>query len=273
VGRQLFRARVDPDHSLGLRLTIASLAVVLIMIPFSLLLVVAKMPLNELDAQVAEDLHEYALAHPGVTKLLLVWTDLFGPWPWRIAVIAYAAWLLYRGARRLAIWAVTTVTVGGLLGLALKIIVARARPHLPDPVALAPGDSFPSGHAVNVTLGAGVIVLLVLPMLPRWGRRVAWAVAWFLVLSVGYTRVALGVHWVSDVVAGIVLGAAVVAATAAGFETWRREQGRRPASPLAEGVDPESVKVTRDQNRAREVLRADDLITDAPHGRGDVRRG
>ncbi|MEU7860443.1 phosphatase PAP2 family protein [Nonomuraea sp. NPDC049141] len=246
--RQWLKARVDRDRSLGLRLTIASLAVALVMIPFSLLLVVAKMPVNGLDADVAEDLHAYAVTHPDVTRVLIVWTDLFGPWPWRIAVIAYAGWLLHKGAPRLAIWAVTTVTVGGLLGLALKIIIARARPHLPDPVALAPGDSFPSGHAVNVTLGAGVIVLLVLPRLPRWGRRVVWAVAWFLVLSVGYTRIALGVHWVSDVVAGIVLGVAVVAATAAGFETWRREQGRKPASPQAEGVEPESVKVTHDQS-------------------------
>ncbi|MCK2212236.1 phosphatase PAP2 family protein [Actinomadura sp. ATCC 31491] len=225
---------------------VASLAVALIMVPFTLLLVVAKMPLNDLDRGVAVELHEYALAHPGVTRVLIVWTDALGPWPWRIAVVAYAAWLLYRGAPRLAAWAVTTVTVGGLLGLALKIVVARARPHLPDPVALAPGDSFPSGHAVNVTLGAGVVVLLLLPSLPRWGRRLAWALAWFAVLSVAYTRVALGVHYVSDVVGGIVLGVAVIAATSAAFETWRREQGRRPASPVAEGVEPESVKVTHD---------------------------
>ncbi|MEV4359273.1 phosphatase PAP2 family protein [Nonomuraea sp. NPDC049625] len=232
----------DRALGLGLRLTLAGLAVALIMVPFTLLLVVAKMPVDGLDAGAARYLHVYALTHPEVTRFLIVWTDLFGPWPWRVAVIAYAVWLLYKGAPRLAVWAVTTITVGGLLGLALKIVVARARPHLPDPVALAPGDSFPSGHAVNVTLGAGVLVLLVLPMLPRWGRVVAWAVACFLVLSVGYTRIALGVHWVSDVVAGIVLGVAVIAATAAAFETWRREQGRRPASPPIEGVEPEFVK-------------------------------
>jgi undecaprenyl-diphosphatase len=67
-----------------------------------------------------------------------------------------------------------------------------------------------------------------------------------VVLSVAYTRVALGVHWVSDVVGGVVLGVAVIAATAAAFETWRREQGRRPASPVSEGVEPESVKVTHE---------------------------
>ncbi|NUP01948.1 MAG: phosphatase PAP2 family protein [Nonomuraea sp.] len=234
-------------HRLGPRLTVAAFAAALIMIPFTLLLVVAKMPLNRLDAEVAHELHEYALAHPGVTRLLIVWTDLFGPWPWRIAVGAFTVWLLTRGRRRLAMWAITTVTVGGLLGLALKIIVARVRPHLPDPVALAPGDSFPSGHAVNVTLGAGVVTLLVLPMLPRWGRRLAWVLAWFVVVSVGFTRIALGVHWVSDVVAGTVLGMAVIAATAAAFETWRRDQGRRPAAPLSEGMEPEPMKVPDDQ--------------------------
>ncbi|MFC5825263.1 phosphatase PAP2 family protein [Nonomuraea insulae] len=233
---------------LGLRLTLAGLAAALVMIPFNLLLVVARRPVNALDAGAAWNLHEYALAHPDVTRLLIVWTDLFGPWPWRIAVITYAAWLLHKGAPRLAAWAVTTVTVGGLLGLALKIILARARPHLPDPVALAPGDSFPSGHTVNVTLGAGVIVLLVLPMLSRWEKVLAWVLACFLVVSVGYTRIALGVHWVSDVAAGIVLGVAVIAATTAAFETWRREQGRRPASPPADGVEPESMRVTHDQN-------------------------
>ncbi|GAA4557903.1 phosphatase PAP2 family protein [Planotetraspora kaengkrachanensis] len=233
-----FKAYADRDRGLGLRLTVAGLAVALAMVPFTALLVIAKMPVNRLDAEVAEDLHEYALAHPGVTRLLVVWTDLFGPWPWRVAVAAFAVWLLRRGAPRLAVWALTTVTVGGLLGLALKVVVARARPSLPDPVALAPGESFPSGHAVNVTLGAGVIVLLVLPMLPPWGRRVAWALASFVVLSVGYTRIALGVHWVSDVVAGTVLGAAVVAATAAAFETWRRDHGHRPAAPLTEGMEP-----------------------------------
>ncbi|WP_336213999.1 phosphatase PAP2 family protein [Nonomuraea sp. LPB2021202275-12-8] len=236
------------EGGLGARLTVASVTVALVMIPFMLLLVLAKMPLNRLDASVAGELHEYALANPAVTNLLIVWTDLFGPWPWRIAVVALAVWLWRRGARRVAIWAVTTITVGGLLGLALKIVVARARPSLPDPVALAPGDAFPSGHALHVTLGAGVIVLLILPRLPAYGRLLTWAIAGFLVVSVAYTRVALGVHWVSDVVAGIILGVAVIAATVAAFETWRREQGRRPASPPVEGVEPESVKVIRDQD-------------------------
>ncbi|WP_187368277.1 hypothetical protein [Nonomuraea terrae] len=56
------------------------------------------------------------------------------------------------------------------------------------------------------------------------------------------------VHRVSDVAGGMVLGAAVIAATAAAFDTWRRELGRRPAAPLSEGVQPESLEAIRVRN-------------------------
>ncbi|QFY07616.1 phosphatase PAP2 family protein [Nonomuraea phyllanthi] len=213
----------------GAKPAVAGLAAALVLIPFCLLLVVARAPADGLDARAAAELHAYALAHPGVTRLLIVWTNVFGPWPWRVAVVAYAVWLFRRGATRPAVWAVTTMAVGGLLGAALKLVVARARPLLPDPVALAEGHAFPSGHALNVTLGAGVILLLALPALSRRGRRAAWAATCFLVLSVGYTRIALGVHWVSDVVAGISLGLAMIAATLAGLARWPRD--RRPVEP------------------------------------------
>jgi undecaprenyl-diphosphatase len=249
MGLQNWKAiRSYGDDGLGARLTVASVTVALVMIPFMLLLVLAKLPLNPLDARVARELHQYALANPDMTRLLIVWTDGFGPFTWRVVVIAAAVWLWVRGARRVAVWAATTIIVGGLLGLALKIIVSRARPSLPDPVALAPGEAFPSGHALHVTLGTGVLVLLVLPRLPAWGRLLTWAIAWFLVVSVAYTRVALGVHWVSDVVAGVMLGVAVLAGTVAAFETWRREQGRRPLTPPVEGVEPEAVKAARDRD-------------------------
>jgi undecaprenyl-diphosphatase len=93
-----------------------------------------------------------------------------------------------------------------------------------------------------------VLVLLILPRLPAWGRLLAWVIAWFLVVSVAYTRVALGVHWVSDVVAGVMLGVAVLAGTVAAFETWRREQGRKPLTPPIEGVEPRALRTTRNRH-------------------------
>ncbi|MGW4473444.1 phosphatase PAP2 family protein [Nonomuraea sp. NPDC004354] len=189
------------------------LVLVVSLIPFGLLLLLARQPLNQVDRAVAHDLYAGALADPAWTRLLLLWTDALGPATWRIVVIAIAAWLIWKGRLGAGAWALTVIVAGGLLGEALKIVIDRARPAFPDPVATAVGMSFPSGHALTATLGAGVIVLLLTPRLR--GRPVllvlAWGIAAFLVLSVSYTRVALGVHWVSDVVAGMLLGVAVLA--------------------------------------------------------------
>ena len=59
-------------------------------------------------------------------------------------------------------------------------------------------------------------------------------------LLTGYDRVALGVHYVSDVVAGWVVALACLAGTAPAFEIWRREQGRR-LRRSSEGVEPEAA--------------------------------
>lgn len=64
------------------------------------------------------------------------------------------------------------------------------------------------------------------------------AAAAAMVLGIGFSRVALGVHYVSDVLAGYLLGGAWVAATTAAFHTWRREQGL-PAARPQKGLEPE----------------------------------
>ena len=122
------------------------------------------------------------------------------------------------------------MAIGGVLGVVLKLLVDRARPTFPEPVAHASGYSFPSGHALNSALGVGVLLLVFLPVLTRVGRAVAYTLGAALVLLTGYDRVALGVHYVSDVVAGWAVALACLAGTAAGFEIWRREQGRRPTT-------------------------------------------
>lgn len=203
------------------RVTVASVTAVALTVVFVGLLVVAARPLNPLDERVTRELFEYTVADPGVTWLLVVWTELLGPWTWRVVVLVLAVWLWRRERRGVALWAAATIVVGGLIGWLLKVIVDRERPVLPDPVAFAPGDAFPSGHALNVTLGAGILLLLAMPQLSAGGRAAAWAGAVFLIVSVAYTRVALGVHWVSDVLGGIVLGVALLAVSVAVFESRR----------------------------------------------------
>jgi undecaprenyl-diphosphatase len=152
-----------------------------------------------------------------------------------------AVWLWRRDARRLAIWAVTTMTIGGLLGALLKVVVSRARPAFEAPVAHSSGYSFPSGHAVNSFLCTGVLILVFLPVLSRAGRWLAYVLGAAIVLLTGFDRVALGVHYVSDVVAGWIVALACLVGTAGAFEIWRRDQGRPGSSAPSEGVDPEAA--------------------------------
>jgi membrane-associated phospholipid phosphatase len=97
--------------------------------------------------------------------------------------------------------------------------------------------SFPSGHAQSAIVAWAVLLLVFLPALHGRWRALAVAVAAVMVLAIGFARVTLGVHFVSDVLAGYVLGAAWVAAMIAAFNAWRRDSGRPEAEPVY-GLEP-----------------------------------
>lgn len=103
----------------------------------------------------------------------------------------------------------TAVGGGGVLSAMLKTGYARPRPALVAHLVEVTSSSFPSGHAMNsaiVYLTLGVMLTRVLPDL-RLKAYVIWA-AVFLTLIVGISRVYLGVHWPTDVLAGWVIGSA-----------------------------------------------------------------
>jgi membrane-associated phospholipid phosphatase len=233
----------EPRHGLPGRLALGGGVAVLVAVPFTLLMLLVESawdPLEDLDRSVANSLNSVARGHAGLVRVLDIAAVALGPWVFRCLVLAVAVWLWRRDARRLAAWALVTMVVGGLLGGVLKLLVDRTRPSFPEPVAHASGYSFPSGHALNSMLGVGVLLLVFLPVLRGAGRALAYLLGAAVVLLTGFDRVALGVHFVSDVLAGWVVALAVLAGTATAFEVWRREQGRRP-SEVSEGVDPEAA--------------------------------
>ena len=221
---------------LGLRLTTAAALGLLGLVPFALIAALVAggwAPLHDLDRNVTDSVHGWALGHPQWTEATIWWTEVFGPGPLRVAALGLVIWLLRRHAKRLALWTATTMVVGGLLGALLKLLVGRNRPDLLEPVARATGFSFPSGHALNAALTAAVFVLVLLPVARGGRRRLLWGAAVVVTVLTGLSRIVLGVHWTSDVVAGWLLGIAVVAVTAAAFPRVRN----KPV--IEEGLEPE----------------------------------
>ncbi len=231
-----------PRRGLLGRLLLGGLVAALVAVPFTLLLLLVESewePLERLDRGTADRLNEVARGDGTLVDVLRVGSVALDPWVFRLAVLGVAVWLWRRGARRLAAWALLTMAIGGVLGVVLKLVVERARPQFPEAVTTASGYSFPSGHALNSMLGALVLVLVFLPVLRGVGRLVAYLAAATAVLLTGFDRIGLGVHFVSDVLAGWVVAVAVVAGTGAAFEIHRRDQGQRP-STVGEGIDPEA---------------------------------
>ena len=219
-----------PAARFGARAVLAALSLALVTIPFALLLFLVEArwrPLVHIDDGARDDLHAYALHHDGfVAAMKALSTIGSAPVYWVVftVIVLRLAWV---GRRRTAVFVAVTMLGGALLNALVKAAVHRARPVLPDPVAHAGGLSFPSGHAQSAIVAFGLLLMLTLPHLRGAGRGVAIAVATAMVLAIGFSRVALGVHFVSDVLAGYVLGAAWLAAMTAAFNQWRRESGSR----------------------------------------------
>jgi undecaprenyl-diphosphatase len=120
-------------------------------------------------------------------------------------------------------WAGGTAS-GGALNSVLKAIFERARPLHEHGAAVAEGWSFPSGHAFGAVLVYGLLgYLLVLSTRPAWHAPIA-ALSICVVVFVGFSRVILQVHYLSDVLAGYATGVGWVALCIAGLEAvrWRR---------------------------------------------------
>jgi undecaprenyl-diphosphatase len=228
----------------GTRAVLAGLALALVAVPFGLLLLLVQdkwRPLLEVDDGARDDMHTYAVHHAGFVSALQTLSTIGSATVYLPVFALIAGWLAWRRLPRLAVFVVATVGLSPLLNGLVKLGVHRARPVLDHPVAHANGMSFPSGHAQAAMVASAVLLLVFLPVLRGGWRAVAVvaAVAW--VLAIGFARVSLGVHYVSDVLGGYVLGGAWVTATTAAFSAWRRELGE-PAVEPSEGLEPEDAR-------------------------------
>jgi undecaprenyl-diphosphatase len=147
-----------------------------------------------------------------------------------LTVLCVAVALVLCARRRFALasgW-VVALAGNGLLNTTLKALFGRDRPLPADGAALVEGFSFPSGHSSGAVVAYGMLAYLGVRLLaPRW-HLPAMAVAWALAALVGLSRLVLGVHYASDVIAGFASGSAWLALCVTGIELarWRGSNNR-----------------------------------------------
>lgn len=149
------------------------------------------------DAPILKALH--AIATPALDEFALVMTKLGYLWAVVPLDVVVMLWLAWHRRLRDGLFFGVAVTGSALLNVVAKNYFARARPDLWLSLAPETTYSFPSGHAMgSATLGVALVLLC-------WPTRWRWPVlagAVGFVLLVGLSRIYLGVHYPSDILAG-----------------------------------------------------------------------
>lgn len=142
-----------------------------------------------------------------------------------VVLLPVLVWLVLRRAWRTALWVVVAAVLVRHATSALKEFSGRVRPPFEDGGAGYDSLSFPSGHSSGIATLVTISLLLCWPRLDQGARRRWLAVGVLLVLLVGLTRLWLGVHYPSDVLAGWALGIGwtVLTALVLGVLPARRE--------------------------------------------------
>ncbi len=209
--RQLdfLRRRLRPEGALGLSLTVALATIVA---GGWLLGVVAQDVIAGDDAaRLDGPVLDWFVSHrtPWLTTLMRVITTggasgLLIPLALTIGII----WWWRRGTPRALALLAGAYAGSDLLFRAIKALTNRARPPASLAVGHFSGSAFPSGHATQATAVFGMLAALIAAATPSWRRKVtAWAAAAFITAVVGISRLYLGAHWLTDVLAASALAA------------------------------------------------------------------
>ena len=189
------------------RTTVVATATAVLFAAIATLVALRWDPLMNLDDRVVNAAPAAVGADPAAVRFWQVVAVVLGPWLVRGSLLVLALVLWLRGLRRTATWLAAVVGLSLVAGFAAKNLFQRPRPDVADPLSAVSGYSFPSGHATAIGMAAtGVILLTTAVVSQRPWRALIIAVSCALAVLVAADRVALGVHYPSDAVGGLLLG-------------------------------------------------------------------
>lgn len=168
------------------------------------------------------------IASPHLTTGML-WASRYGGPSFLVPTgLAVALAFLVKGWQRGALLVIVTLAGAGLLNWLLKLYFGRVRPDPFFDYPLPGSPSFPSGHALYAaSVFGGLAVLLLARIENHLLRILVWSVAIGLVALIGFSRIYLGVHYPSDVIAGYAVGLIWVIAVAFGDRLAQHRRRRR----------------------------------------------
>jgi membrane-associated phospholipid phosphatase len=204
--RRFLRSRMDPATATGLALTVALIGFVIAGIVVGVLAWMVRRDVGLVDIDHAIELWADRNATTFTDDVLAGITHLGDTITILTVGVAISAYGLWRWRKPSIPLFVASVVLGQMLiSNTIKLAIDRARPEL-RPRATFSGTSFPSGHTTAAAATyLAVALVLGIATSPRTRAALAGA-AVAIAVAVGSTRVLLGVHWFSDVLAGLVIG-------------------------------------------------------------------
>lgn len=177
------------------------------------------------DQQLAQALHNSA--SEGWTSAFALITLFGSQVVFILALVVAAYYAIKHHWLHLGVW-IATLAGGQLLNLLLKAIFARPRPEFADPLVVEQFYSFPSGHAMLSMIAYGLLAYFIIEVLNRRRyKTLVIVVASLLIVMIGVSRLYLGVHFFSDVVAGFFAGGAWLFACIAAMTYIRQRSALR----------------------------------------------
>jgi undecaprenyl-diphosphatase len=153
-----------------------------------------------------------------------------------IMIVLVSSAFLWQTQHRWSVYVLLFGTIGGtFLNTILKMFFDRERPSVVEWEDMVRTSSFPSGHAMTSLVTYGSIAYLVARLDPNpWLKRIIWVLATLIIAGIGLSRMYLGVHYPSDVLAGFVAGLAWLALVASTVAAIRFFAARRPETRVEE---------------------------------------